>query len=117
MQSTAKTVDEYMETVPPERLAALTKLRELCLTILDGYEESMLYGMPAYSKDGGGVAFNSQKNYISFYVQAEVADQYRDQLKNCGKTCIRYTNPNQIDFNLVEKMLESTVNSAGEVRS
>src|SRR5829696_6380888 len=100
MQSTANTVDEYLETVPPERHTALRKLRQLCRTTLPGYEEGMEYGMPSYSKNGTvEIGFNSQKNYISFYVlKKEVLDRYRDQLKDVGKGCIRYRRPDQIDF-------------------
>ncbi|MGA7730041.1 MAG: DUF1801 domain-containing protein [Chloroflexia bacterium] len=117
MQSTAATVDAYLETVPPERLAALTKLQRLCLTTLEGYEESMGYGMPSYSKDGVvEVSFNSQKNYISFYVlKKDVVHRYRDRLKDVGKGCIRYRRPEQIDFEIVEKLLEGTVASSAEI--
>ena len=113
MQSTATTVDEYLQTVPPERLPALSRLRELIRNTLPGYDESMMYGMPAYSKNGQGVAFNSQKNYISIYIPEKVVDQYRDQIKDCGKTCIRYRKPEQIDFELVEKLLRETASSSG----
>lgn len=117
MQSTATTVDEYLETVPPERLDALSKLRQLCLQTLTGYRESMAYGMPSYSKDGTvEIAFNSQKNYISFYVlKKEVVDKYRDMLKDAGKGCIRYRRPEQIDFEVVEKLLEGTADSDAEI--
>ena len=117
MQSTAASVDEYMQTVPPQRLPSLTRLRNLCLSTLDGYVESMQYGMPAYSKNGVvDVAFNSQKNYISLYIlKKEVVDHYRDQLKNVGKGCIRYTRPEQIDFALVEKLLQESANSSAEI--
>jgi uncharacterized protein YdhG (YjbR/CyaY superfamily) len=109
MQSTAATVDEYMQTVPPERRAALTTLRRLCREILTGYDESMQYGMPSYSRNGVvDVAFNSQKNYISLYVKQALVDQYRDRFKNVGKGCIRYTKPEQIDFAIVTKLLEGT---------
>lgn len=110
MQSTATTVDEYLETVPPERREALDRLRQLCRENLPGYEESMQYGMPSYSKDGTvEISFNSQKNYISFYVvKQDVMDRYRDQLQDCGKSCIRYRKPDQIDFEVVEKLLEGT---------
>jgi uncharacterized protein YdhG (YjbR/CyaY superfamily) len=113
MQSTATTVDEYLETVPPERLAALSKLRQLCLQTLSGYEEGMAYGMPSYSKGGTvDISFNSQKNYISFYVlKKEVLDKYRDQLEDCGKGCVRYRRPDQIDFEVVKKLLEGTAGS------
>jgi uncharacterized protein YdhG (YjbR/CyaY superfamily) len=117
MQSTAKTVDEYLETVPPQRLEALTRLRQLCLGTLEGYEESMQYGGPTYSKNGVvEVSFMSQKNYIALYVlKKDVVDRYRDQLKDVGKGCIRYRRPEQIDFAIVEKLLEETVASSGGI--
>jgi uncharacterized protein YdhG (YjbR/CyaY superfamily) len=117
MQSTATTVEEYLETVPPQRLEALTRLRQLCLGTLEGYEESMQYGGPTYSKNGIiEVGFMSQKNYISLYVlKKEVVDRYRDQLKDVGKGCIRYRRPEQIDFAIVEKLLEETVTSSAEI--
>ncbi|MEO5952722.1 MAG: DUF1801 domain-containing protein, partial [Chloroflexia bacterium] len=69
MQSTATTVDDYLETVPSERIPALIKLRHLCASNLPGYTEGMDYGMPSYSKNGTvEVAFNSQKHYISLYI-------------------------------------------------
>ena len=117
MQSTAATVDEYVLTVPLQRLPAITRLRDLCLRTLSGYEESMQYGMPTYSRDGEiAVAFNSQKNYISLYIlRKEVLDKYRDQLKNVGKSCIRYTRPEQIDFALVEQLLAESAASSAEI--
>jgi uncharacterized protein YdhG (YjbR/CyaY superfamily) len=113
MQSTAATVDEYLETVPPERLAALSEIRRLCLQILSGYEESMEYGGPAYSRGGIiEIGFSSQKHYISFYVlKREAVDRYRDRLKDAGKGCIRYRRPEHIDFEIVKKLLEETASS------
>ncbi len=115
MQSTATTVDDYLETVPPERLPALTRLRRLCAANLHGYTEGMDYGMPSYSKDGEiQIAFNSQKNYISLYIlNKEVLDRYRHNFKDIGKGCIRYRNPGQMDFALIETILaESTASNA-----
>ena len=116
MQSTAATVDEYLETVPLDRAGALAELRQLCLSNLIGYKEGMDYGMPSYSKDGvTEVGFNSQKHYISLYINPAVLDKHRDQIKDCGKSCIRYHNPNQIDFALVENLLKDTAASAAPV--
>lgn len=112
MQSNLKTVDLYMESVPEERRTALTKLREYCRKYLKGYEESMEYGMPSYKRNNTAeVAFNSQKNYISLYIlNKSVLDQYRDELSplSVGKGCIRYSNPKQINFGIVEKLLKGT---------
>ena len=113
MQSTAATVDEYLETVPAERFSALLMLRQLCLESLRGYEEGMAHGGPVYSKEGTiEVGFTSQKHYISLYVlKKEVVDKYRDHLKDAGKGCIRYRRPDQIDFEIVKRLLEGTANS------
>jgi uncharacterized protein YdhG (YjbR/CyaY superfamily) len=110
MQSKAADVNSYMEEVPEERRDALKKLRDLCLQILDGYDESMVYGMPSYSVTGEevAIAFASQKNYISLYVlKEEVLNKFRPQLEglNLGKGCIRYSKPEKIDFEVVKQLL------------
>ena len=117
MQSKAKTVNAYLEEVPAERKEALTKLRELCLATLKGFDESMEYGMPSYSRNGEvEVAFASQKNYISLYIlKQDVMDAHKEQVAgkgiSFGKGCIRYTKPERIDFKIVEKMLIATEKS------
>jgi uncharacterized protein YdhG (YjbR/CyaY superfamily) len=120
MQSKAKTVDEYLKEVPENRQAALAQLRKLCLERLTGYEESMEYGMPSYKQKDGEVevAFASQKNYMSFYIlKEEVLNKYREDLAhlNLGKGCIRYRNPQQIDFVIVEKLLLESHRSESEI--
>jgi uncharacterized protein YdhG (YjbR/CyaY superfamily) len=119
VQSQATEVQHYLKEVPAERLEALQQLRELCQATLDGYEESMEYGMPSYCKQGVvEVAFASQKNCISLYIlKKPVLDQHRPSLKglNLGKGCIRYSKPEKIDFGLVKQLLEDTLNSAAEV--
>ena len=119
MQSQAKTVEIYLTEVPAKRLAALIRLRALCREILTGYEESMVYGMPCYAKDGTvEVGFASQKQYISLYVlKQEVFDRHRPALAgiNLGKGCIRYTKPEKIDFDVVRHLLADTVTSDPEI--
>jgi uncharacterized protein YdhG (YjbR/CyaY superfamily) len=120
MQSKAKTVDEYFKTVPKERLVALKKLRALCKKTLKGYIESMQYGMPGYKRpdEVPEVNFASQKQYISVYIlRKDVLDKYRDELttKNVGKGCIRYNNPEKIDFDIIEKMLKASTKSEGAI--
>lgn len=121
MQSTAKTVDEYLDEIPSERKVVLTKLRELCRASLKGFEETMMYGMPVYVRNGEAeVSFASQKNFISLYIlKNNVMDSHRDLLKvkgvSMGKGCIRYAKPEKIDFNIVEMMLKATQESASPV--
>lgn len=116
MQSKAKSVDGYLEEVPEDRSEVLHRLRRLCLDVLDGYEESMEYGMPSYKIPHGEVeiAFASQKNYISLYIlKEEVLNKFRPNLSglSLGKGCIRYTKPEKIDFQVVEQLLTDSRDS------
>jgi uncharacterized protein YdhG (YjbR/CyaY superfamily) len=119
MQSDAQSVDAYLEEVPPERRAALTELRYLCREHLVGFEEAMVYGMPGYSRDGVvEVGFASQKNNIALYIlRKEVLDASRSAfpVSSLGKGCIRYRNPDKIDFGVVATMLISTRKSRGRI--
>src|SRR5690606_5713012 len=49
MQSKAKTVDEYLKSLPEDRRQALASVRRTILANLDsGFEEGMQYGMIGY---------------------------------------------------------------------
>ena len=117
MQRKAESVDAYLVEVPADRKDTLTQLRDLCLATLKGFDESMEYGMPSYSRNGEvEVAFASQKNYISLYILKQgVMEAHKEQLAgkgiSFGKGCIRYSKPERIDFMLVEQMLVATEKS------
>ncbi len=121
MQSQAKDVTAYLNEVPAERRTALEELRRLCLATLIGFEESMMYGGPCYSRKGvAEVGFASQKHFIGLYIlRTDVMKTHADLLKikgvSLGKGCIRYSKPEKIDFAVVKSMLKATVESAGEV--
>ena len=121
MQSSAKTVPAYLKEVPAGRREALKRLRDVCRATLTGFKESMQYGGPCYSRNGVvEVGFASQKHYIGLYIlRTDVMRSHRYMLNipgvTLGKGCIRYSKPEKIDFNVVEKMLRATVESTGEV--
>ena len=121
MQSTAKNVTAYLGEVPLERKAALAKLRDLCRASLKGFEESMGYGGPCYSRNGEvEVGFASQKHFIGLYIlRLGVMNAHRDVLKvkgvSLGKCCIRYSKPEKIDFKVVEIMLKAVQASTGVI--
>ena len=121
MQSQAKTVPAYLKEVPAERKAALKQLRDLCRATLTGFKKSMDYGMPGYSLNGvSEVGFASQKHFIALYIlRTDVMRAHRYLLNipgvTLGKGCIRYSKPEKIDFNTVEKMLKAMVELEGKV--
>jgi uncharacterized protein YdhG (YjbR/CyaY superfamily) len=113
MTSKAATVAEYMKEIPEGRRPALERLRKLCLRTLDGFEEKMAYGMPLYQRGTIGIAFNSQKQYISLYADVQLVKEFRPQFPaaSIGKCCIRFTKPEKIDFAVVERLLRRTAES------
>ncbi|HEY2881735.1 MAG TPA: DUF1801 domain-containing protein, partial [Pirellulales bacterium] len=86
---------------------------------LVGFKESMEYGMPCYKRnDAIEVGFASQKLYVSIYVlKTQVLNKYRTKLKpaSIGKGCIRYRNPEQIDFDLIEEILAASAAADAEI--
>lgn len=112
VQSSAPTVDAWLADADPARAPALSRIRAAALKNLPGHAEQMRYGMPAYSRGEAApaFAFNSQKQYISLYVSPRVHALHAEALKgvDAGKSCIRYRRPDQIDFDLLERMLADT---------
>lgn len=117
MQSSAKTVTEYLQSLPGDRREAISAVRKVILANLPkGYEECMSYGMigyvvphsiypagyhcdPKLPLPYAGLA--SQKNYMSFYVMTVYGDQATEQWfrkawqaagkkLNMGKCCVRF---------------------------
>lgn len=119
MTSNAATVDEYLTEVPAERREALCRIRELCVDRLKDFTEDMRYGMPSYSRDDVvEVAFAGQKQNIALYIlKTNVLDQYRRLFTKSaiGKGCIRYRNPDKIDFGMITEMLDKTAEDTGVV--
>ena len=113
MKSNATEVSAYLEEVPPARKTAMEKLRQLCRENLKGYEECIEFGMPSYKRNGSlEVSFASQKQHIAMYVlKKKVLDEFRDELaaSSIGKGCIRFARPDQIDFEVVRRLLRRNV--------
>lgn len=114
MNSKATTVDEYFLELPEKRVAVLAMVRALCKEILIGYEEHMDHGMPAFSRNGlVALAFAVQKNQISFYnLQQEAinANIALSQGLEPGKPVIRFDRLEDLDFELIRKLLMDVFN-------
>ena len=110
MQSKAKTVAAYLKEADAARRPALTKLRKLFVEVLRGSREEMDYGMATYKQGSELVtAFANQKGYIAFYAGQTAINAHKKELAgiDCGKGCIRYKKPDQIDFSVVKSLLEN----------
>ena len=81
MRSEAADVDTYLTEVPEARRPALTALRNACVELLDGFTETMSYGMATYERDGvAEISWASQKQHIALYVlRSDVVEAHRDR--------------------------------------
>ena len=112
-------IERYLDEVPAARFDCLCELRRACAELLDGFDESMDYGIPSYSRDGEvEIAFASRKHYISLYIlRTDVMEAHRDRLAGLGlgKGCIRYRRPDQVEMDVVRSMLKATAATVGPV--
>lgn len=132
MQSTAKTVNDYLEELPEERKVAFSNLRNSILKNLPkGFEEQISYGMLGYvvphSTYPNGYHCNpklplpfiniaSQKNFIALYHMGIYANsellewftteypKHSSQKLDMGKGCIRFKKMDQIPFDLIAEL-------------
>ena len=133
MQSKATSPETYINELPEERKAIISKLRKTILDNLpNGFEETMGYGMLAYvvphSRYPDGyhcdpklplpfINLASQKNHIGFYHMGIYSDsklmnwfttefpKHVSGKLDMGKSCIRFKNPNKIPFELLGELV------------
>ena len=132
MQSTATTVEQYLQELPEERKEVVGKLREVILENLpNGFEECMNYGMLGYvvphSLYPEGyhcdpklplpfMNLASQKNFVAVYHMGIYSDpsimdwflaQYPKHCKtklDMGKSCIRFKNLSNVPYGLIGQL-------------
>jgi uncharacterized protein YdhG (YjbR/CyaY superfamily) len=132
MQSKATTVEEYINQLPKERQAAMTRLRkEIKKNLPKGFQEVMGYGMIGYVVPhklySNGYHCNptmplpfiniaSQKNHIAVYHMGLYADkklldwfitEYASRAKtklDMGKSCLRFKKVEQIPYALIGEL-------------
>jgi len=133
MQSSALTPDEYFDSMPVERRAAMKELRAVIKKNLPkDFKEVMSYGMVGYVVPHTVYAAGyhcdpklplpfmniaSQKNFIAVYHMGIYADpkllewfvnEYPKHSKtklDMGKSCIRFKKPEQIPFALIGELV------------
>ena len=134
MQSTATTIEAYLQEIPEERKDSFAKLRENILeNIPNGFVEQMSYGMIGYvvphSIYPGGyhcdpklplpfINIASQKNFIALYHMGIYANpellkwlikeypKHSTQKLDMGKSCIRFKKMDQIPFKLIAELVQ-----------
>jgi len=135
MQSKAKSVQEYLDSLPEDRRTALNAVRKVILKHLPrGFEEVMQYGMIGYAVPlrlypkgyhcgkneplpFAGLA--SQKNHMSLYLCSVYGDKkteqwFRNEFKDSGKrlemgkSCVRFKKLEDLPLDVIGKVIART---------
>ena len=129
MQSSAKSVHEYLDELPPARLKAIETVRDVILDNLpEGFEEAMNWGMITYQvplsrypdtynkKPLMLAALASQKNHMAVYLTGVYADDesrerfteaYKDTGKrlDMGKSCVRFRKLDDLPLDVIGRAI------------
>lgn len=135
MKSVAKTVDGYLEALPPDRRAAINAVRQVILANLPaGYEEQFYYGMIGYvvphsiypagyhcdPKQPLGLAcLGSQKNHIALHLMNVYGDpateawfrkawQATGKKLDMGKACVRIKKLEDVPLEVLGQVIART---------
>ena len=132
MQSKAKTAAEYLDTLPPDRRAAISAVRQVILDHLPkGYAECMQYGMIGYavphsiypagyhcdpSQPLTLAMLGSQKNHMAIYLMTVYGDPKTEQWfrkayaasgkkLDMGKACVRFKKLDDLPLDVIGQVI------------
>jgi len=129
VSTTAKTVEEYLHTLPADRQGPMRAVREVILENLPkGYAETINWGMityeiplerypDTYNKQPLAMAgLASQKNYMSLYLMnvyadPETAKQFHEKYRasgkklNMGKSCVRFKKLDDLPLEVIGEVI------------
>lgn len=134
MQSKAKTVEEYIKSLPEDRREIIHTLDHLIRRAAPELSREnntfMLYGMIGYGPyhykyksgregDWCYIGLASQKNYVSLYLCVADKDGYlaennKDRLGkvSVGKSCIRFKKLADVDLAVLTELVQKTAELA-----
>ena len=132
VSSRATTVEAYLDELPPERRAVVSRVRDVILENLpDGYVEDMNWGMISYEipletypetyngKPLSYIALAAQKHHYALYLQnvyqhpellEELEQGFEDAGKkmDMGKSCLRFKKLKDVPLDVVAKVVAAT---------
>lgn len=131
MRSTAGTVADYLDGLPPDRRAAIEEVRRVILASLPpGFEEGVQSGMICYEvplarlpdtyngKPLPLACLGSQKNHMALYLMCTYSDpalltKFENEYKasgkrlDMGKSCVRFRSVDDLPLDVIGRTIGS----------
>ena len=135
MKTKAKTVNEYLRLLPPDRRKAISAVRDVILANLPkGYEECMQFGMIGYavphslypagyhckpSEPFPFASLGSQKNHMALYLMCAYGDSKTNEWfrkayaatgkkLDMGKSCVRFKKLEDLPLDVIGQVIART---------
>jgi uncharacterized protein YdhG (YjbR/CyaY superfamily) len=107
MKAGYKTIDEYIDTFPPDVQTILQKIRLAIHSAAPEAVETISYGMPAFKLNGNLVYFAAFKNHIGFHPTPSGIDSFEKELSpyRMGKGTLQFQLAKPIPYDLVKKIV------------
>jgi uncharacterized protein YdhG (YjbR/CyaY superfamily) len=108
-----RTIDEYLAALPPDKRAALQKVRRAVHAAAPGAEECISYGMPAFRLNGKLIAgFRAAADHCSYHPMSgeTVATLAADLAKyETSRGTIRFPARDGLPATLVRKLVKARI--------
>ena len=113
MQREVSTPEEYRKDVTGEQSEMLEAIRGAIYDVAPKIDEIIEYGMLGYP---GLANLAAQKHYVALYVKPAVLAKHRDRLPgaDCGKSCVRFRSPEQIETEPLRDLLREVLEARSE---
>jgi hypothetical protein len=132
VSSSASTVQDYLDELPPERREVISQVRKIILDHLpEGYAETMSWGMIGYgiplerypnTYNGQPLAYAAlaaQKQYYALYLMGVDQDKEQEQQLraaferagkklNMGKSCLRFRKLDDLPLDVIGDVIAAT---------
>jgi uncharacterized protein YdhG (YjbR/CyaY superfamily) len=104
-------IDEYIETFPPEIQAILQQIRATIKAAAPDATEKISYQMPTFDLKGNLVHFAAFKNHIGFYPTPSGTEAFKRELARyaSGKGSIRFPIDEPMPLDLIDRIVRLRV--------
>ncbi len=107
MKGKYTTIDEYIQTNPPEIQPVLEKIRQTIHKAAPEATETISYQMPAFKMKRVLVYFAGHKTYIGFYPTGSGIEAFKKELAGYkwSKGAVQFPLDKPMPFDLIKKMV------------
>jgi uncharacterized protein YdhG (YjbR/CyaY superfamily) len=106
-----KDIDEYIAMFPKDVQEVLEKIRATIKEAAPNAEETISYGMPAFTFKGNLVYFAAHKKHIGFYPGSAGIEKFKNELSDYegAKGTVRFPLGKPIPYDIITMIVKSRV--------